>query len=1149
MMLACRKRMVLVFLLVSLGAFCAAEGTPPAPAAAEPSAVDSLQEQIRRIEKNEDISDALRTRLTGLYQEVLVQLQACQEWAKKAADFDAVMQSGPDEIAKLQAQTLEPPPPPSVDVPKDATVSHLEQLLSEAGNALNGAKAARTALEEELGRRDDRRKELPELIDGAKQRIEESQKAYESSKELTEETEVLEAVQALETARQQTIQEELDAYAKELQSYDVRGQLMKLRLDDAVLDVANKEKRVETWEAVVSAAREEEARKAAEQARVAVMDAAKASPKVREFAGRLAAENVELVNRRTGPEGLLSEIERTSDALQTLEGQLTDVKSDFARVSQKVETLGSNTAIGLLLRQSKDRLPDPRQLRGEIRNRQDEIARVQIERMNLGEKRSALGNIEKKVKESLSQAEAGTDPQQQRRLEASLRGLLHTQRDTLDMLIQDYDREFEKLVDADSRERELASETEKFTGYIAERVLWIRSGPPLGWADVATAWAALGNLAVPARWEAMWAGVPRTWNSDLIACGAALLALLLALASRGRLIARLDAAGIQAKRSACVSFRPSLRAMLLTVLLSAPLPVTLWVVGLQVSASAYASETLRAAGAALQASAAIVLLFSLARQIMRPNGVAEAHFEWPAKPMRTVSKHLQWLACVAVLASFLHAMLEWNANENVSQVLGRWVYLGILGAFLVFAHIVLRPTKGAIPLAWNLIDPARPNRHRYVLYGAAVTAPLLLATLAIAGYFYTAYQLGVHVFTTLCFALGLLMLRGFILRWLFLARRRLAMQQACERRELTRNQDGAPQDEVLDEDEHKAELARIDVQTSRLIRSLIVLVFLIGTWAAWANVLPALRVLNHVELWRTVELQTQAAPNGADDKKTVESRQVVVAVTVGDLVLAVVLASLTLIATANVPGLLDLTILKRMHYLKGERYAITAMVRYAIITIGVIATFHAIGIGWSKVQWLVAALGVGLGFGLQEIFANFVSGLIILIERPVRVGDVVTVGGVTGTVSRIRTRATWITDANRKELIVPNKEFVTQHVLNWTLSDSVLRVVVSIGVAYDSVPERVEELMLSIARQHPNVLLDPAPTVAFTGFGDSALNFDLRVYCSDVDLAGPLQNTLSMAILKAFRDAGIEMPFPQHDIHVRTFTTPPQTPEPPKEET
>ncbi len=177
---------------------------------------------------------------------------------------------------------------------------------------------------------------------------------------------------------------------------------------------------------------------------------------------------------------------------------------------------------------------------------------------------------------------------------------------------------------------------------------------------------------------------------------------------------------------------------------------------------------------------------------------------------------------------------------------------------------------------------------------------------------------------------------------------------------------------------------------------------------------------------------------------------------------------------------------------------------------------------------------MGLGFGLQEIFANFVSGLIILFERPIRVGDVVTVGEVSGTVSRIRTRATWITAFDRKELLVPNKEFVTGQLINWTLSDAVLRLSIPVGIAYGSDTNRAIEVLEQVAKKSWRVLADPRPHVFFIAFGDSSLSFELRVFVRSADQLFAARHDLHMGIDKAFREAGIEIAFPQRDLHLRS---------------
>jgi potassium efflux system protein len=218
-----------------------------------------------------------------------------------------------------------------------------------------------------------------------------------------------------------------------------------------------------------------------------------------------------------------------------------------------------------------------------------------------------------------------------------------------------------------------------------------------------------------------------------------------------------------------------------------------------------------------------------------------------------------------------------------------------------------------------------------------------------------------------------------------------------------------------------------------------------------------------------------------------------------------------------------MTVLERLRIDAAGRFAISTLARYAIVIVGLVSASSTIGIGWAKVQWLATALTFGLAFGLQEIFANFIAGLIILFERPVRVGDMVTIDNVTGVVSRIRIRATTITDSDRKEFIVPNKEFITGRTLNWTLSDTINRVVIHVGVAYGSDTELAREILLKAAHEHPAVLRDPPPSASFEEFGDSSLKLVLRCFLPNLSERTRVIHELHTAINRELTVHGIEI--------------------------
>jgi len=316
------------------------------------------------------------------------------------------------------------------------------------------------------------------------------------------------------------------------------------------------------------------------------------------------------------------------------------------------------------------------------------------------------------------------------------------------------------------------------------------------------------------------------------------------------------------------------------------------------------------------------------------------------------------------------------------------------------------------------------------------------------------------------------------------------------------------------------ELKQISLRMKRFVRTLFLLIFLAGVWMIWKDVLPALNIFNRVELWKT----------------TIADKEV--SITLANFSLALVILFLTILAARNIPSLLEMVFLQRLPLNQGVRFAFVTLTRYVIFVVGIVMTFGEIGVGWSTVQWLIAAVTVGLGFGLQEIFANFVSGLIILFEQPMRVGDVVTVGDISGKVTRIQIRATTIRKWDRKELLVPNKEFITGRLINWTLSDTILRMEFPVGIAYGSDTALAEKILLEIARKHPNVLQDPPPFVIFKSFGSSSLEFDLRLYIPDLDYYLNVWHEVNRSIDEAFRKAGIEIAFPQRDIHVRSIQSP-----------
>lgn len=315
------------------------------------------------------------------------------------------------------------------------------------------------------------------------------------------------------------------------------------------------------------------------------------------------------------------------------------------------------------------------------------------------------------------------------------------------------------------------------------------------------------------------------------------------------------------------------------------------------------------------------------------------------------------------------------------------------------------------------------------------------------------------------------------------------------------------------------DLDTLSRESRSTLKILLAVVLIIGLWSVWSSILPALGIIDELVLWQGTEY--------------VDGLAVSSDISLWDLMASLFVIIGGFIIAHNIRGILESTVFERLHIDPGTRYAIVTITGYFLVGAGLIAGLGNLGVNWSSMQWIIAALGVGLGFGLQEIVANFVSGLIILFERPVRVGDIVTIGNLEGTVSSIKIRATRIIDFDNREVLMPNKSIITENVTNWTLNDQVTRIILRVGVAYGTDIDKVRALLLEAVTNHPEALPEPAPVVFFMTHGDSSLNFEARVFVDAPSKRLPVTNDLNRSINMILAQNNIEIPFPQRDLHIK----------------
>jgi len=258
-------------------------------------------------------------------------------------------------------------------------------------------------------------------------------------------------------------------------------------------------------------------------------------------------------------------------------------------------------------------------------------------------------------------------------------------------------------------------------------------------------------------------------------------------------------------------------------------------------------------------------------------------------------------------------------------------------------------------------------------------------------------------------------------------------------------------------------------------------------------------------------------------------------VTIGSILLLLILFASVIIIERIVQKQLIRRFLSRTKLQPSLQFGLSRIIGYTLIAVGFYVAFQLVGVDLSSLAIIAASLGVGIGFGLQNIINNLVSGIIILAERPISIGDRIEVAGVAGRVTKIQIRSTTVVTNDNITMIVPNADFISNTVTNWSHGDPKVRIRVPVGVAYGSDLKLLQRLLLEAAAEHPKALRDPSPVVLFTEFGDSSLNFELGVWTQEMT-ATPIHFTSEMNFIidQKLRENDIEIPFPQRDLHVRS---------------
>jgi potassium efflux system protein len=1090
--------------------------------------LDSINRRIEQI-KAIELDEETKSRIVGIYQEAIQQIQAGRKFAEAAVDFDREREQGPDILKSIQEELSKPIEDPVIRPEVGETLADLDNKLKTREAELDTARKTKADWEAEKARRQTRRNDIPKQLAEAQKTLSALTDVAPGPPQGNGANPLDQAKTTLDQAKRFALQSEIDMLERETRSYEARNDLLKARQDKATRQVLDLEKRVKAWQAVVTSRREADAQAAMQEARLGLLEA---HPALKE----LAEENAELARQRKDLSERIASAVSDDQAIKQSESQLSE---EFKNIGDRVKAAGLTEVVGLRLRNRKATLPSIRAHQRALQEIRDRASVMQVEQLEAEDHRSDLVDLEAAVKETLAGVDKNLASSGKKQVEENARDLLKAQLDHLDVLVADYETYFNKLSDLETSQRTYLTSIDDFTNFINKHVLWIQSAERFSLKEFSKTGAALKWLISPENWRAATSSVVGTIRTRPAFFGAFVILLVALVVLRRRINDRIVDIGALVSKVPTDKINLTVRATLLTGLTASIAPGVLFLPAWLLIAPPESSEFSRAVGTGLYETATLLLLAQFIRHMCRTNGLSEKHFKWRKEANRIIRGNMLSIQAIVIPAILIFFIFNAQSFAPYQESLGRIAFCFAFGGTGLIVHRLLRPASGVLDQVFKSRQSGgwlfQIQRLSAIVAGLA---PWALVVLALIGYFYTSTQLAALLIHTAAVLFALSFINAFVQRWLLFQMQRRAVREAAEKKSGT-----SPSDTAVATGEDgttvkisgpKVQISDINAQTKRLLRAGMTIAVVLGVWTIWSDVIPALNVLNEIQLWDNVVKSVVTTPlegGEATSKNVID----VVPVTLVDLIFCVLTFALTWIAAQNLPGLLEITILDRLPLLPSARYAVATVTRYLITTVGIILAFGMIGIGWSQVQWLVAAMTVGLGFGLQEIFANFVSGLILLFEQPIRVGDIVTVGNTSGVVSRIRIRATTILDWEQKELIVPNKRFITGEVLNWTLSDSIIRLSFPLEVARGPEPGVVRTMLEQIPVDVPTVLSEPESFVVFLGFGNNSLKFELREYTRRDDILTTLNDTNSL-IDRRMREKGIEISIPRQETILRSAT-------------
>jgi len=1100
----------------------------PDPAAT----IEMLESRVKEFEDSKDPDGAL---LLDYYRESIGLIEQRRNHEVATQDFIKARELSPqlsaklrEQLAKLETKALEKLPD---SFSQKALPELAQKLLSEKAD-LAGLTGNLAELQASLEAQAQRPLQVRERLNQGRKRQTQIQEDLQSLSAEGQKPRLTEAHRWTLEHELRALNAQTEMLNRELLSQPMRIELLGVQRDMATLELSRKLDFVAQLEALVTERRLSEAETAKEVTDETARQAFGKHPLLQE----IAAKNTQLGD----------ELNSLAAALESITGeenkaavQAKRVADNFRLTRQKLEIAGLSEALGEVLLEQRRGLQDVGDFKAAEERRQRLVIESSLRQIRNQQERARLRDINVYVDELL----VSLSVTWQSLLREEVLALAELRRDLIDKAIAADDTYLQALGELDFTQRQLSESVTAYNKYLNERLLWVRTGKRASWQTLNSIVENIAVFVSPRHWLEMGQalvlpeGIPWALFTGIV------LFILLLMKTKA-LRAALKRSGSKVGQLRHDRIYYSIKALVLTLVIAMPWPILFAVLGMQlqlvheigipdmrsrIQDLTWSGQFVPAIGAAFSGIALYTFYFIAFRVFCEPGGLAVTHFGWNSASTEQLRSQTRRLMSVFLPTAFMLLASVGYDPAALAGGLSRLFFVIVMVSLARYFVQILGPREGVLAefYAANPANPLTWFRYTWVLLG--LTLPLMLAVLAVEGYVYTAAQLGQRMINTLWLVVAIILIHELVVRWLLLTERSLAFGAALERRRLQRAAREATEEESSGEEMEAMQLEEPEIDfealsddTGKLINAVLMLVAAFGLWLIWSEVFPAFHFLEELALWTRTSV--------------VDGVEKLVPVTLGDLILGFLAVLMIVVAARRLPALLEIVLLVRLKISAGSRYAITSLTQYGIVATGVVMVFNLLGGNWSEIQWLIAALGVGIGFGLQEIVANFICGLILLFERPIRIGDVVSVGETDGVVTKINIRSTTIRNWDQKELLVPNKEFVTGRLLNWTLTDPITRIVIPVGIAYGSDVARAIRLIQQVADEHERVLEEPSSIVTFDSFDDNSLTIVLRCFIGSMDYWRQTTSELHLGINQKFEEAGIVIAFPQRDLHLKTST-------------